>query len=43
MQLEEPNQYQYSETWEGTKWTNVYIKEPTEYIQDQINKIRDSV
>ena len=25
------------------KWTNTYLKEQTEYIQDQINKIRHSV
>ena len=25
------------------EWTNIYLKEQTEYIQNQINKIRDSV
>ena len=40
---EEPNKCQRSETLEATKLTNVYLKEQTEYIQYQINKIRDSI
>ena len=44
MQKEEPNQYQCSKYLEGTKWINwKYLKEQTEYIQHQINKIRDWV
>ena len=31
-----------AQTYEGPNWTNTYLKE-TEYIQDQINKIKNSV
>ena len=44
MQLEEPNQYQCSETKKAqNELASIYLKEQTEYIQNQINKIRDSV
>ena len=42
-QYEGPNQYQCPKTLEGIKWTNIYLKEQTEYIQNQISKIRDTV
>ena len=39
----EPNKCQCSETKESTKWTNIYLKEQTEHIQHQINRIQHSV
>ena len=44
MQLEEPYKYQCPEIKNAqNELANVYLKEQTEYIQNQINMIRDSV
>ena len=44
MQKEKPNQYQCPGTQKAqNEWANIYLKEQTEYMQNQIYKIRDSV
>ena len=44
MKLEEPNKHKCPETEKAqNELANIYLKEQTEYIQNQIDKIRDSV
>ena len=44
MQLKEPNHYQCLKLKKAqNELANIYVKEPTEYIQNQTDKIRDSV